>query len=215
MLSIPRVEYATMTLARSCGLRVPELRLERVGERDVLLVRRFDRNSVAGGWSRRGYLSALSLAQWDERDRERWSYRSVADLIRRHSVSARQDLHELFLRIGFNILVRNTDDHPRNHGFLLEGGGVSLSPLFDVLPTFARRGVGTDFFLAMGLGAQGRLASIENLASIAPVFDLKQTTAMSLLNGLREQVSDRWQETFAAAGLSEGGIDLLAPSFEL
>jgi serine/threonine-protein kinase HipA len=214
-LSIPRVEYATMTLARSCGLRVPELRLERVGERDVLLVRRFDRNSVAGGWSRRGYLSALSLAQWDERDRDRWSYRSVADLIRRHSVSARQDLHELFLRIGFNILVRNTDDHPRNHGFLLEGGGVSLSPLFDVLPTFARRGVGTDFFLAMGLGAQGRLASIENLASIAPVFDLKQNTAMSLLNGLREQVSDRWQETFAAAGLSDGGLELLAPSFGL
>jgi serine/threonine-protein kinase HipA len=212
-ISIPRVEYATMKLAGSCGLDVPECRILTVGDRDVFLVRRFDRQSVSGGWARRGYLSALSLAEWDERERDRWSYRTVADRIRKYSVRAGADLRELFLRIAFNILVRNTDDHPRNHGFLVEKEGLSLSPLFDVVPALARRGVGSEFSLAMGIGLQGRLAVLGNLCSAAQTFNLKPVEAEELTEAMHARVASSWRSTFSSTGFGDEDLEVLAPSF--
>ena len=212
-ISVPRLEFATMQLATRCGLNTPEARLEPVGGRDVYLVRRFDREAVPGGWARRGYLSALSLAEWDERDRDRWSYRTVADRIRRYAVHPGRDLHELFRRIAFNILVRNTDDHPRNHGFLLEPGGLSLSPLFDVEPARARPGVGTDYFLAMSVGEEGRVASLANLCSAAPTFNLSHDEAADLTRQMQECVASTWRDALEQAGFDKHDMALLAPSF--
>ncbi len=213
-ISAPRLEFATMQLAANCGLNTPVTRLETVGARDVFLARRFDREAVAGGWARRGYLSALSLAEWDERDRNRWSYRTVADRIRRHSEHPGEDLRELFLRIAFNILVRNTDDHPRNHGFLLGADGLSLSPLFDVEPARVRPGVGTEYFLAMSVGEQGRLGSLANLSSSAAAFNLDFAEARSLTRQMRSCVASSWRDSLHAAGFAERDIELLAPTFE-
>lgn len=212
-LSVPRLEFATMQLAAQCGLNVPETRLETLDGRDVYLVRRFDREAVAGGWARCGYLSALSLAEWDERDRDRWSYRTVAERIRKYAVHPGDDLRELFLRIAFNILVRNTDDHPRNHGFLLGDGGLRLSPLFDVEPTRTRRGVGTEYFLAMSVGEQGRLGALGNLCSAAPVFNLSDDEAHDLTRQMKDCVVSWWWHVFSQAGFAEHDLVLLAPSF--
>jgi len=212
-ISVPRLEFATMQLATRCGLNTPGTRLESVGGRDVYLVRRFDREAVAGGWTRRGYLSALSLAEWDERDRDRWSYRTVADRIRRYAVHPGGDLRELFLRIAFNILVRNTDDHPRNHGFLLEPAGLGLSPLFDVEPARTRPGVGTDYFLAMSVGDEGRLASLANLCSAAPTFNLTHDEATDLTRQMQECVASSWRDVLEQAGFDKHDMALLAPSF--
>jgi serine/threonine-protein kinase HipA len=212
-ISVPRLEYATTQLAAHCGLNTPETRLETVGGRDVFLARRFDRDAVANGWARRGYLSALSLAEWDERDRNRWSYRTVADRIRRHSEHVADDLRELFLRIAFNILVRNTDDHPRNHGFLLTPDGLNLSPLFDVEPTRVRPGVGTEYFLAMGVGEQGRLAAMANLCSAATAFNLSPSEADSLTRQMRDCVVTSWRDVLGAAGFAESDLEMLALSF--
>ena len=212
-ISVPRLEFATMQIARQCGLNTPETRLESVGGRDVYLVRRFDREAVSGGWARRGYLSALSLAEWDERDRDQWSYRIIADRIRRYAVRPGLDLHELFRRIAFNILVRNTDDHPRNHGFLLESGGLGLSPLFDVEPARARPGVGTDYFLAMSIGREGRVASLKNLCSAAPTFNLSHGEAADVVRQMQECVASTWREELERAGFDHSDMMLLAPSF--
>jgi len=213
-INIPRIEYATMTLAKACGLQTPELKLQQVAGKDVFLIHRFDRVPTgSGNWFRQGFASALSLAGWDERDHTRWSYRTVAERIRRHSIHPAEDLNELFRRIAFNILVRNTDDHPRNHGFLYEEQGVSLSPLYDVVPSITPRGVGSEFFLAMNIGEEGRLASLKNLCSSAPAFNLKTTEAKELTDALREQVSDTWRDHFSEHGFSEQEIKLLAPSF--
>lgn len=213
-IRVPRLEYATMKLADICGLNVPEHRLHAIGDRDLFLVRRFDRRSVSGGWARRGYLSALSLAEWDERDRDRWSYRTVAERIRKYAVHANADLRELFLRIAFNILVRNTDDHPRNHGFLVEKEGLSLSPLFDVVPALARRGVGSEFFLAMGIGQQGRRAVLGNLCSAAPAFNLKPAEAEELTEAMRARVTSSWRGMFSSVGFEGRELELLAPSLD-
>ena len=113
-LNIPRLEYATMTLAGRCGIRIPEVRVVTIGEKDVFFVRRFDREKGKSGWLRHGFLSALSLMQWDELDRLRWDYAAMADIMRRYMAAT--DIEELFRRMVFNILVRNTDDHPETMG---------------------------------------------------------------------------------------------------
>lgn len=212
-ISIPRLEFATMKLAETCGLNVPETRLTALGGRDVFLARRFDRESAPGGWARRGLLSALSLAEWDERDRGRWSYRAVAERIRKYSIHPASDMHELFLRIAFNILVRNTDDHPRNHAFLEEPEGVSLSPLFDVVPALTWAGVGSEFFLAMSVGPEGRLATLNNLCSTAATFNLKPTAAQESVLQMQTCIASSWRGILSSAGCPDAELDVLAPSF--
>lgn len=212
-ISIPRLEHATMKLAQVIGLDVPEIQLVSCRRRDVFLTRRFDREHVGNGWSRRGFLSALSLAEWDERDRHRWSYRTITERIRKFSVRPQADLHELFRRVAFNILVRNTDDHPRNHGFLAERDGLILSPLFDVVPALAHRGVGSDFFLAMGVGERGRLASLDNLCSMSGAFNLGSVQAEEVTREMHERIRRTWRDRFAEAGFAGRELELLAPSF--
>ena len=210
-LNMPRVEYATITLAARCGIRTPEIRLVTVGGKDIFLSRRFDREKVETGWKRRGFVSSLSLMQWDERDRVRWDYVAIADTMRQQS--AAQEIEELFRRMIFNILVRNCDDHPRNHGFLVESPSrLSLSPAYDIVPSLANPGVGTDFRLAMSVGAQGREASIGNALSSAVRFGLPDMQATAIVEQLLLITKD-WSDHFAACGVSDGNIELLRSSF--
>ena len=116
------------------------------------------------------------------------------------------------MRIAFNIFVRNTDDHPRNHGFLCEPEGLALAPLFDVVPTLARSGVGSEYFLAMGIGREGRLASGRNLCSSAAAFGLTPSKAKELVTALRSQIASTWRVIFSEAGFSEQDLALVAPS---
>jgi serine/threonine-protein kinase HipA len=195
-VNMPRLEYATLALAKTCELHVTETRLV-----------------TTGGWARRGFMSALSLAEWDERDRDRWSYRTVADRIRKYSVHADADLRELFRRISFNILVRNTDDHPRNHGFLAEGDGVTLSPLFDVLPALTRRGVGSEFYLSMSMGEKGRLARFDNLCSAAGSFNLSRREAGDLTAAMQTYIESSWRSVFTSVGVTDVELEKIALSF--
>ncbi len=210
-LDIPRIEYAAMTLAAKCGIRVPATRLHSVGGQNVLLVRRFEREKTKKGWLRKGFLSSLSLAQWDETDRLSWNYGTVADAMRRHAPA--EDIRELFRRMVFNILVRNTDDHPRNHGFLFDGSSIRLSPAYDIVPSIARPGVGTDFSLAMSVGDRGREATLENALSRAARFGLSKDEARAETGNLARVVRG-WKDHFASVDCSDSEIEALEPSFE-
>jgi serine/threonine-protein kinase HipA len=209
-LNIPRIEYATMTLAGRCGIRIPTIRLQTVGEKQILMVRRFDREKARDGWVRRGFLSSLSLMEWDEADRWVWDYAAISDTMRR--TTPVKDIQEWFRRMVFNILVRNTDDHPRNHAFLLEDAGLELSPAYDIVPTLTQPGVGTDFSLAMSVGKRGREASLKNALSCAGRFGLSQEEARAVVESLVETVRG-WREHFRAAGSPDSEIRVLAPSF--
>jgi len=211
-LNIPRLEYATMILARLYGIRIPEVRIVAIGEKDVFLIRRFDREKGESGWLRHGFLSALSLMQWDERDRLRWDYPAIADIMRRYMTAT--DIEELYRRMIFNILVRNTDDHPRNHGVVIEGEKMSLSPGYDIVPTPVQSGVGTDFRLAMSVGEQGREATLENALSRSARFGLSKGDAQAIVAQLLETTGN-WREHYEDCGISGREWDLLAPSFAL
>ena len=123
-------EGVALGLAGHAGIEVPGWRIERVAGLRVLIVRRFDRD----GNRRAPFLSARSML--GVRDNDPRSYLEIADAIRYHGATPRRDLAELWRRVVFNILVSNTDDHLRNHGFLYEDGrGWRLSPAYDLNPT--------------------------------------------------------------------------------
>jgi len=199
-----------MTLAKECGINVPEMRLVQVGRQDVFLIKRFDREKTGSGWCRNGFQSSLSLMQWDEREHHNWSYPAIAGRLRRFM--ATPHIHEFFLRMVFNILVRNTDDHPRNHGILFQREQATLSPAYDILPALTRPGVGTDFRLAMSIGDQGREALLENTLSQSEQFGLAKKAAIEMINELLHTLA-RWPDHFTECGFRAKDIELFRPSF--
>ena len=150
--------------------------------------------------------------QWDELDRLRWSYTAIADRLRRFMDIA--FIQELYRRLVFNILVRNTDDHPRNHGVLIDGDRFSLSPVYDVVPSLARAGINTDFRLAMSVGCSGREATIENALSQSERFGMTTAKAGVVIADLIHHVKN-WQSHFEECRVSGKEIDILQPSFSV
>lgn len=209
----PRVEHGLLWLAGECGLRAAMSRVEVVGERAVLLVRRFDRHLAGGGFLRHRFVSGLTLLRAEESAtaRERWSYLLLADEVRRASSSPRADLRELFARMCFNAAVSNTDDHPRNHGVVGEQRGWRLSPAYDLTPTptISREPP----FLAMECGTQGRAASRRNLLSGAGRFLLRQPEAEGILDSVVGTVRSSWREAMRRAGVSIRDVERIAPAF--
>ncbi len=211
-VNFPRIEYATILLAKACGITVPELRLVTVGDKDVLLIQRFDRRKTPAGYQRFGFLSALSLMEWDERDRTQWSYPALADKMRATTLAQPDELNELFRRMVFNVLCRNTDDHPRNHGFLWNKDGLSLSPAYDIVPTPARPGIGTDFSLSMSLGYRGREATLANAMSLSARFGLPHKEALLIVEEMRVGVKT-WEEHFTSHSVSSADTEAVRACF--
>jgi serine/threonine-protein kinase HipA len=203
--SITRWEFGTLVLARACGLRVPEHRLESVGEHAILLTARFDRRGDAIR-QRAHYLSGLTMLGLHERDYGRGSYADLALWLRRHGSTPGEDVPELFRRMVFNVLVGNTDDHLRNHAVIDFGDGYRLSPLFDVMPWPA---TGVDRLLAIGVGRQGRLATVENALSDAALFGLKPAAAKAGVRRLQAAIAGGWEAAFRGAGLPARELELV------
>jgi len=122
-------EAVALTLAKKAGITVPEGRVETVSNKPVLLLRRFDRE----GRRRIPFLSAMNML--GSKDNETRSYLEIVDALRQHGAAPKADMEALWRRLVFNILISNTDDHLRNHGFLYAGQeGWRLSPAYDLNP---------------------------------------------------------------------------------
>ena len=209
----PRVEYGLLKLAEACGLTVAGNDITKIGERDVLLVGRFDRDRVEDGYRRHRMVSALTLLQSDDNSAARrdWSYILLADEIRRVSMKPESDLRELFARMCFNAAISNLDDHPRNHAILAKGRGWRLSPAFDLTPTpmiaMERRD------LAMVCGSAGRYANRKNLLSQHGRFLLSEEDATAFLGRIVDTVRNAWRPTMLRAGVSEADCEMIATAF--
>jgi len=209
----PRVEYGLLKLAEACGLTVAGNDITKIGERDVLLVGRFDRDRVEDGYRRHRMVSALTLLQSDDNSAARrdWSYILLADEIRRVSMKPESDLRELFARMCFNAAISNLDDHPRNHAILAKGRGWRLSPAFDLTPTpmiaMERRD------LAMVCGSAGRYANRKNLLSQHGRFLLSEEDATAFLGRIVDTVRNAWRPTMRRAGVSEADCEMIATAF--
>jgi len=211
--NVTRVEAAMLALARECGLRVAESRVQTVGGRDVLLVKRFDRVKTKGGYLRHRMVSGLTvLGAGDSlRDRGRWSYLLLADELKRWSHRPDDDLRELFRRMAFNALVSNTDDHPRNHALIASGRDFELSPAYDLTPTPHISGEKRDS--AMTVGRFGRYANRINLSSSAGAFRLSEEDATAIFDAMAEIVRSRWYAVFRREGVSAGDCETVSRAF--
>jgi len=209
--NLQRIEFATLDLARLCGLSACQAQLHRVGGRDVLMLQRFDRVRTERGYFRLGFVSALTVLDAEDNylSRDRWSYPLFADQLRRWSSRPQQDCAELFRRMVFNAAVTNNDDHPRNHALLRYPDGWRLSPLYDVVPvpivSLERRD------LALTVGSYGRTASFYNLISQSGRLGLSEGEAREEIRRVATVVG-KWRERFTASGVSRKDIEYIAPA---
>ena len=205
-----RIELATMRLAAECGLDVPPLAFREAFGRDIYLIQRFDRHRDGNALERTPFVSGLTLLGAHERDVGRHSYADLAAALRQFGADPRKDLIELYRRMVFNILVTNDDDHLRNHGFLHAKKGWRLSPLYDVVP---KPQVGSERTLVLGVGPQGRAATLANAIAGAAAFGLGPEQAKQEADALAERVRTCWAAAYEESGVSKADRDRFATCF--
>jgi len=209
----PRVEHAYLQLAKVCHLNVADSKIINIAGKDVLLVRRFDRDYAETGYLRHRMISALTLLQAEESPlaREKWSYLLLADEIRRTSHQPKADLHELYKRMCFNAIVSNLDDHPRNHALLAKGHDWRLSPAYDLTPTLT---IAQDSrLLAMVCGDYGRVASQTNLLTAHDRFLLTLDEAKYIIDHIVNTVRQQHDACLHKAGVSARDMQKIASAF--
>ena len=203
--SLERWEAIALDLAEAADIRAAVHDIHDDRGRPIFVSRRFDRH----GRQRIPFISALSMTE--HRDGERGSYLEIVDALTSHGARAAADRVELFRRIAFSVLVSNTDDHLRNHGFLrLDASGWTLSPAYDVNPTppdmRAR-------ILATNIDFDDGTCSIELLRSVAEEFSLKLADADLLIRDVA-RVTRTWRRAARQRGAAEAEIRRMAGAFE-
>jgi serine/threonine-protein kinase HipA len=208
-----RVEHAMLILARACGLTTAESRVVEVAGRDVLLVKRFDREKTQAGYLRARMISALTLLRTEDtyQSRDKWSYVLLAEEVRRVCADPAQNAAELFRRMGFNALISNIDDHPRNHALIAKETEWKLSPAYDLTPAVPVSMERRD--LALECGDAGRFANASNLLSQSARFLLEPNHATAMIDAMEAQVRGTWYATARAAGVSERDCERIATAF--
>jgi len=205
-------EHAMLTLARDCGINAAESRTVKIAGRNVLLVKRFDREKRGADYCRYRMISSLTALRTDDNplNRDKWSYILIADELRRFSSEPAKDARELFRRMVFNSLITNTDDHLRNHAFLARDKW-RLAPAYDLLPFPMTSTERRD--LALVCGKHGRYANVDNLISECPRFMYRPEEAGVIIEDMAKHISAGWYKTARKAGLSDKDCDILRPAF--
>jgi serine/threonine-protein kinase HipA len=199
-----RWEHVALTLAENAGITVPAHELHVIAGRPVLVVRRFDRNATR----RIGYVSAMTML--GVRDGDQGSYLEIGETIEEHSPRAAADLHELWRRIVFNVLISNTDDHLRNHGFLKTStAGWSLSPAFDLNPNPE----GESKRLSTAIDEGSTAASLETALQVAELFGVSGQEGRQIVGEVARGTAT-WRQAAQAVGLGKAEIDRMGPAFE-
>lgn len=197
-------EAVALKLAAQAGISTPDWRIEKISGLNVLLLRRFDRR----GNMRVPFLSAMSLL--NAADNERHSYMEIADSLRQYGAKAEEDCAQLWRRIVFSILISNSDDHLRNHGFLCETNGWRLSPAYDMNP------FPVDIkprILTTAIDEEDGTASLELAFAVAAHFGVKPEKAKLIVREVGAAVAS-WREAASAIGLSNNEIERMASAFE-
>jgi len=197
-----------------------------------MLIRRFDRYWAKAGQDaplpedlfstvpaygsaekRLGFVSGLTLLACDEMESPNKSYGDLAQAVRRycHPHVIRENNRELFERLLFNIFVNNDDDHLRNHGFVWDPRlpGWRLSPLYDVMP---RASLASERRLHLGVGPQGRIATLDNALAGREMFTLSAEAAAESVARIW-RILREWKVYFEEYQVPSHQIERIAPAF--
>lgn len=201
-------EKVVHDLAKLCALNVPESRLEKLSSNgDTFLVKRFDRE----GLRRIHFSSAMTLLGKTDgaSGTDGTSYLDMAAFIRSNGVNPKEDLLELWRRVVFNMCVSNTDDHLRNHGFVLESSGWRLSPLYDVNP------IPYGDALSLNVSQDDSSISLELALNTAKYYGIKTDHAEKMIYEISETIRTNWEILAKKYGLSHGAIEYMRPAFSI
>ena len=199
LFSAVNAEGAMLELARRAGMNVPESKVVSSLGKEVLLVRRFDRDGAGG---RRHVVSGLTMAQTDEMYARYVSYPQILDVLREYGKDATQPGPELFRRIAMNIAISNNDDHARNHAAFWDGTYLELTPAYDLAPG-QRSGDTFDKAMAYGRGDRGR--KVSNFAALvreSETYGLNATEGREIIDQLVPSIRDNWDAAAEVARLS-------------
>ena len=189
-----------------CGLNVPESKLEKFSKLgSTFLVKRFDRD----GEKRIHFASAMTLlGKTDGASAEDGtSYLDMAGFIKAYGANPKSDLVELWKRVVFNMAVTNTDDHLRNHAFILTNNGWILSPLYDVNP------VPYGDELSLLVDSEDNSIKVDLAIRTAPRYGITEKEATKLSEEILVVVRDNWERLAKEYGLSRGQIENMRPAF--
>ena len=202
-------EMVVHTLARRCGLRVPESVTRRFANlHHTFLVRRFDRTPAG---RRIHFASAMTLTGHKDGDDASTGagYLDLARVLIDHGAHTAADLRELWSRIVFNLLVSNSDDHLRNHGFLLvPGHGWHLSDAYDMNPVPDSHG------LKLNITESDNTMDLAIARSVAPYFRVAAKTADEIIERSRAVVR-QWRRIADGLDIPAREQERLAPAFQL
>jgi serine/threonine-protein kinase HipA len=201
-------ELVVQTLAIGCGLRVSESEARRFAHaHHTFLVRRFDRTDAG---RRLHFASAMTLTGHKGDDASTGvSYLEIARVLMDQGAQTKEDLRELWCRILFNVLVSNTDDHLRNHGFILvPGKGWRLSDAFDMNPVPGSAG------LTLNISEADNSLDLDLVRSVAPFFRIPAKDVAGIIAS-GQAVVKQWRKIAGRLGLSARACDRMAPAFRL
>lgn len=199
-------EMVAHDLAGLCGLNVPEAKLEKFSPLgSTFLIKHFDRS----GSKRVHFASAMTLLGKTDgaSAADGTSYLDIVAFIRSYGAQPKKDLIELWKRIVFNMAVTNTDDHLRNHAFVLTGKGWILSPLYDVNP------VPYGDELSLNVDEDDNSICMELAVQVATKFGISELDARSYAEDIQTIVRDNWERTAIKYGLTRRQIEEMRPAF--
>ena len=204
-IDIAAWEMVTHTLANTAGVNVPSAKLMKFGgDHHTFCVKRFDRTESG----RIFYSSAMTILK--KIDSENSSYLDIAQAIQTHCSSNKiaSDLEQMFRRVVFNVAVSNRDDHLRNHGFILNKDGWSLSPAFDMNPNIDKSEH------VLNIDDCDNRPNINTVLSTADFYGLKSEPAAQIVDEVLNAV-EMWHEVASRIGLGKGDIELMESAFDL
>ncbi|MBK8969597.1 MAG: HipA domain-containing protein [Saprospiraceae bacterium] len=198
-------EFLVYQLAVQAGVTMSESKLLQVaGKHHTFLTKRFDRQ-VHG---RIHFASAMTMTGNTEsilRDQPA-SYLELAEFIQFSGATSKEDLHQLWRRIVFNIAVSNTDDHLRNHGFLLTSKGWRLSPAFDINPSIERDG------LSLNITMEENALDFDLAQSVGAYFQLTIAEMQQILDQVKSAVKN-WRQLAGTLKIPRQEQEIMEPAF--
>jgi len=200
-------EYLAYCLAVGSKIDMAESRLEHIaGPYHTFFTKRFDRERQ----DRIHFASAMTMTGKNEeliRD-ETPSYLDIVEFIQFSGTQIEEDLHQLWRRVVFNILISNTDDHLRNHGFILRDKGWRLSPAFDINPSIDKEG------LALNIDTDNNDLDIDLARSVDTYFRLGKKEMDTIIDEVKSVISG-WKKVATEIGISRSEQTLMAAAFKV
>ena len=198
-------EYLAYQLAIAAGIEMAESNVKKIsGQHHTFLTKRFDRQEG----KRIHFASAMTMTGNTEETIKDVSpnYLDIVDFIESYGADVEANLHQLWRRIVFNIAISNTDDHLRNHGFILTDKGWVLSPAYDLNPSIEKDG------LSLNIDMDDNALDFDLAKSVGEYFRLSESEMDTILSEVLGVVKD-WERVAEAIGIINAEMELMAGAF--